>query len=242
VRLHGLPISIVSDRDTKFVGHFWRTLWKKLGTNLNFRSTYHPQTDGKTKVVNKSLGNILRSLVYENAKQCDQILAQDEFAYNDSPNRSIGMSPFQIVYGMHPRGVYELNNLGKKELRSADGEDFAVSMQELQKSVKQRLHESSGKYKYREDMKRRQVDFQVGDLVMAYLRKERFPMGTYNKLKMKNVGPCRILIKFSANAYEIELPVDIGISPIFNVADLYPFGGTKDVPTYDPASDEDQAI
>jgi transposase InsO family protein len=88
VRLHGLPISIVSDRDTKFVGHFWRTLWKKLGTNISFSSSYHPQTDGKTEVVNRSLGNILRSLVHENPKQWDQMLAQDKFAYNDSPNRS----------------------------------------------------------------------------------------------------------------------------------------------------------
>jgi hypothetical protein len=82
-------------------------LWKKLGTNLSFISSYHPQTDGKTKVVNRILGNILRSLVYENPKKWDQMLAQDEFAYNDSPNRSTRMSPFQIVYGMHPRGVYE---------------------------------------------------------------------------------------------------------------------------------------
>jgi hypothetical protein len=49
VRLHGFPNNIVFDRDTRFVGHFWRTLWKKLGTNLSFSSTYHPQTDGKTK-------------------------------------------------------------------------------------------------------------------------------------------------------------------------------------------------
>jgi len=66
VRLHGLPKSIVSDKDTKFVGHFWMTLWKKLGTELSFSSTYHPQMDGQTEVVNISLGDLLRSLVTKN--------------------------------------------------------------------------------------------------------------------------------------------------------------------------------
>jgi hypothetical protein len=65
VRLHGLPRSIVSDRDTKFIGHFWRTLWKNMGTKLMFSSTYHPQMDGKIEVVNRSLGYLLRSLVRE---------------------------------------------------------------------------------------------------------------------------------------------------------------------------------
>ena len=72
-------------------------------------------------------------------------------------------------------------------------------------------------------MKRRLVNFEVGDLVLAYLRKERFPRGQYNKLKHKKIRPCKILRKFYTNAYELELPTSIGISPIFNIADLYPY-------------------
>ena len=59
--------------------------------------------------------------------------------------------------------------------------------------------------------------------MLADLRKERFPKGEYNKLKMKIIGPCKILRKFSKNAYELEMPIGIDISPIFNVANIYPF-------------------
>ena len=170
-------------------------------------------------------------------------LAQAEFTYNYSPNRSRCMSPFQIVYAMHPRGVYELRDLGKQEKRSVEGEDFAVSMHGLQETIKKRLHESVEKYKQRTYLKRREVNFQNGDLVMAYLKKQRFPKGTYNKLKLKKIGRCKVLRKFSANAYEIELPSDLQISSIFNVSDLYrfinagiqPYGVTsdRDDPTID---------
>jgi hypothetical protein len=94
VRLHDLPRSIISDRDNKFMGCFWRTLWKNLGINLSFRSMYHPQKDGKKEVINKSLGDLIRILVIEHHSQWDHILPQGEFAYNDSLNRSTGQSPF----------------------------------------------------------------------------------------------------------------------------------------------------
>jgi hypothetical protein len=173
--------------------------------------------------IDRSLGDLLRSLVTEHHSQWDNILPQVEFAYNDSINRSTGKSPFQIVYGMQPRGFSELRDSEQDATRSASTEEFAEAMKELQSQVKERLKNSSQEYKCRADQHRRQLQFEVGDLILAHLRKERFLKGTYNKLKMKQIGPCKVLKKFGANDYEIELPDGIGISLIFNVSDLYPY-------------------
>lgn len=85
-----------------------------------------------------------------------------------------------------------------------------------------RLEESAGKYKKQTKMKMIYLNFEVGDLLLAHLCKERFIKGKY-KLKWKKIGPCNILRKFSINSYEIELPDGVGIYPIFNVTCLYPF-------------------
>jgi hypothetical protein len=89
--------------------------------------------------------------------------------------------------------------------------------------VKECLQNSSQEYKCRADQHKRQLQFEVGDLILVHLRKERFLRGTYNKLKMKKIRPCRVLKKFGTNAYEIELQDGIGISTIFNISDLYPY-------------------
>jgi hypothetical protein len=85
------------------------------------------------------------------------------------------------------------------------------------------LQNNNIEYKRIDDQQRRELQFEVGDQVLAHLRKERFPRGTYNKLKLKNIRPCKILRKFGANSYEMELPKDVGISPIFNISDMYPY-------------------
>ena len=67
------------------------------------------------------------------------------------------------------------------------------------------------------------MSFDVGDLVWVYLRKERLPKGKHTKLMQRKIGPCSILKKFGPNAYEVQLPNGLGLSPTFNVCDLTPY-------------------
>ena len=110
IRIHGLALNIFLYRDVEFVGHFWRNLWRKIGTNLSFSSAYHPQDNGKIEVVNRTLVNLLRSLTRKHGEKWDAIIPQFEFSCNDSINRSTRKLPFQVVCGIHPRGILELRD------------------------------------------------------------------------------------------------------------------------------------
>ena len=90
VCLHGMPSTIISDRDAKFLSHFWRTLWNKLGTKLLFSTTCHPQTE----VVNQTLSTILRAILKRNLKMWEECLPHVEFAYNSAEHSTTKVSPF----------------------------------------------------------------------------------------------------------------------------------------------------
>ncbi|KAL5737954.1 hypothetical protein ACOSP7_030715 [Xanthoceras sorbifolium] len=224
-RLHGLPNSIVFDRDTRFLSHFWRSLWKMVNTQLNFSSAYHPQTDGQTEVVNRSLGNLLRCLVGDNARAWDQKISQAEFAHNHAVNRSTGFSPFQVVYSVVPRGPLDLLPLPNNTRVYGKVEDFVYSLQDTHAQVYENLGRTVGKYKLAADKKRRHLEFGIGDFVWAILTKDRFPVGDYNKLAAKKIGPLEILEKINPNAYRLRLPSHIRTADVFNVKHLIPYSG-----------------
>nr|KYP36202.1 Transposon Ty3-I Gag-Pol polyprotein [Cajanus cajan] len=105
VRLHGIPKTIVSDRDTKFLSHFWKTLWSRLETKLLSSTTCHPQTDGQTEVVNRSLSTMLRAVLKGNHKSCDEYLSHIEFAYNRVVHKTTKISPFETFFGVQDKAV-----------------------------------------------------------------------------------------------------------------------------------------
>ena len=107
------------------------------------------------------------------------------------------------MYGTHPRGILELRELPNTFPSSSHGEEFAEAIKEVQDQVKLQLKNSNQKYKEVADQKRREVQFKVGDLVWAYLKKERLPQMKHTKLLPKKVGPCQILEKYGHNAYKI---------------------------------------
>jgi hypothetical protein len=128
-QLHGLPLSIVSDRDTQFLSHFWPCLCLLSYTKLDFSSAYHLQTDGQTEVVNRSLGALLRSLVGEHLKSWDQQLYQAEFAYNRSINQSMGLSPFTIIYGGNPWAPLDIAPLPDLKRMHTKAKDLNAQIQ-----------------------------------------------------------------------------------------------------------------
>jgi hypothetical protein len=99
VRYHGIPKTIISDRGSIFVAHFWVQLHECLGTHLIRRFAYHPQTDGQMERVNQIIENMLHACVLTDSPKWDKHLPLAEFSYNNSYQESIKMSPFEALYG-----------------------------------------------------------------------------------------------------------------------------------------------
>ncbi|KAL4348585.1 hypothetical protein GQ457_17G008700 [Hibiscus cannabinus] len=223
VRLHGIPRTVNSDRDVKFLSHFWKVLWGKIGTKLLYSTTCHPQTDGQTEVINRILGALLRSVVGKNVRNWENCLPFVEFAYNRSIHSSTGYSPFELVYGFNPLTALDLVPLPLTDICSLDGEQKAELVKTIHLKAKQRMEKINQTNATRANKGRKQVIFKPGDWVWVHLRKERFPSRRKTKLDPRRDEPFQVLERINDNAYRIDLPGEYNVSSSFNVADLSPF-------------------
>ena len=136
-----------------------------MGTNLNYSTSFHPQIDKQSEVVNRSLGNLLRCLIKENPREWEAILPLTEFAFNASINRTTQNSPFEVVYGLQPAGVANLLPLPFSTKSNLKALDMVQHMQQVHQAVQQNIQKANAKYKARVDQSRRQPLFEEGDLV-----------------------------------------------------------------------------
>nr|GEW13256.1 hypothetical protein [Tanacetum cinerariifolium] len=223
VRLHGVPKSMVSDRDVMFLSHFWLTLWRKLGTKLKFSTSSHPQTDGQTEVTNRTLGSLLRALITTNLKHWEDLLPRDEFAYNPTPNKTTGISPFMAVYGLNPSTPLDLVVFDTSTKFSQEASELAADIKSIHQRIYDKITKNNELLKYRRDKGRKHILFKPGDLVWLHFRKERFPSKRHSKLDPRLDGPFKVLAKVNDNCYKIDLPGTSGASATINVADLQPY-------------------
>jgi len=146
VRLHGVPKTIVSYRDTKFLSYFWKTLWGKLGTKLLFSTTCHPQTDGQTKVVSRTLSTMLHVVLKKNLKMWEDCLPHVEFAYNKVVHSTTNFCPFEIVYGFKPHTPMDLLPLPLHEEVNFDAAKRAKFIKKLHDDKRRNIEKKSAQY------------------------------------------------------------------------------------------------
>jgi hypothetical protein len=223
LRLNGVPKTIVSDRDVKFMSYFWKTLWAKLGTKLLFSTTCHPQTDGQTEVVNRTLAMLLRTMVKKNLKDWEECLPHVDFAYNRAVHSTTNLCPFEIVYGFKPIAPINLLPLPLQEITNMEASKRASYIKKIHEKTKEAIELKAVRKAASMNKHRKKVIFEPGDLVWIHLRKKHFSDQHKSKLMPRGDGPFRVLAKINDNAYKIDLPPSYGVSNTFNVADLLPY-------------------
>lgn len=222
IRLHGMPRVIVSDRDTKFTSLFWKSLMSRFGTRLAMSTAYHPQTDGQSEVMVRTLKEMLRHYLSHTQEDWTQLLSALEFAYNNSINASTGLTPFELDLGYHPVTPHTVD----ADLEVAAAESFIERQQALMNSAYERLQKAQASQSEQYNKGQNAKVFDENDLVLLSTKHTNPPFlqakGS-NKLRSKYIGPFRIARKISPTAYELDLPAHIGMHPIVNVEYLKVF-------------------
>jgi len=220
VRLHGTPLSIISDRGAQFTANFWKKFQQGLGTQVNLSTAFHPQTDGQAERTIQMLEDMLRACVLDFKGNWDDHLPLIEFAYNNSFHVSIQMAPFEALYGRRCRSPIGWFEVGEAELL---GPDLVHQAMEKVKIIQERLKAAQSRQKSYADIRRRKLEFQVDDWVFLRVSPMKGVMrfGKKGKLSPRYVGPYRVTQRIGQVAYRLELPPEMSlVHPVFHVSML----------------------
>ncbi|KAL0536700.1 hypothetical protein IC582_025660 [Cucumis melo] len=220
VRLHGVPVSIVSDRDARFTSKFWKGLQTAMGTRLDFSTAFHPQTDGQTERLNQVLEDMLRACALEFPGSWDSHLHLMEFAYNNSYQATIGMAPFEALYDKCCRSPVCWGEVGEQRLM---GPELVQSTNEAIQKIRSRMHTAQSRQKSYADVRRKDLEFEVGDKVFLKVAPMRgvVRFERRGKLSPRFVGPFEILERIGPVAYRLALPPSLStVHDVFNVSML----------------------
>jgi hypothetical protein len=242
-RLHGIPTSIVCDRDPVFTGLFWRELFRLNGTKFKFSSAYHPQTDGQTEVVNRTIEMYLRCFTSAMPKQWVKWLPWVEYCYNTSFHSATKHTPFEIVYGRSPP---TLLSYIPGTTRSAAVEDAMVARDQILREVRKQLGGAQNRMKQVYDKGHSEREFFVGEWVYLRLhgyRQHSVQRRSNLKLSPKFYGPYLISEKIGPVAYRLALPPKAKIHDVFHIYVLKKWVGVG-VPVQDhlPSVVEDSRL
>ena len=218
-RLHGLPISIVSDRDARFTALFWSTMCDLLGIKQKMSSAFQAETDGQTERVNQSVELYIRIFGNHEQDNWEELLPLAEYAYNNSVTSANGLSPFYANYGFHPRSNWPID----RAVQNPASKTYTHWMTSVHQTCVENLnHTREQMGKYHDRGKQPPPAYRVGDMVMLHGRNLKTRRPT-KKFDDKMFGPFKIDRVISPMAMRLKLPRSWKIHPTFHVKLLEPF-------------------
>jgi hypothetical protein len=236
---HGLPLDMIHDRDPRFTGHFCKSVCNLLKLHQSVTSAYHPQSDGQTERMNRTIEQVLRAHAAQYSEEWDKNLSMVEFAMNNSVHAGLKHTPFFLNFGLHPVTPIMLEaikltkeSISKDTSKCPSAKHYLLAREEAFKHAMNHLSKARDRYKSYADAKRTDPTYKKGDLVLlstVNLNKHQLR----RKLYPRFVGPFEILEEVNDVAYKLDLPTTLNIHDVFHVSLLKPYKKGK-TPTPPP--------